>query len=82
MLPYLGPLFWATLSLEIYPSEWRDLVTKVLRKPDKPNYGVPGAYRLIALLDTIRKVLSSCIAEDLMRMAEKKNLLPKNHFRC
>jgi len=82
MLPYLGPLFWATFSLEMYPSEWKDSVIKVLQNPGKPNYGVPEAYRLIALLDTIRNVLSSCIAEDLVRMAEKKNLLPKNHFRC
>jgi len=54
----------------------------VLQNPGKPNYGVPEVYRPIVSLDTIRKVLSSCIAEDLVRMAEKKNLFPKNHFGC
>jgi len=82
MLTYLGPLFRDTFTLETYPSKWRDLVTKVIQKPGKPSYGVPGAYRPIAFLDTIRKVLSSCITEDLMKMAEKKNPLPKNHFGC
>ena len=82
LLPYIGPLFRATFSLETYPAQWCNSITQVLRKPGKPNYTVPGAYRPIALLDTIGKVLSSCIAEDLVLLSEKHQLLPNNHYGC
>lgn len=52
----------------------------VLRKPGKPNYTVPKAYRPIALLNTLAKLLSAITAEQLMFYAEKHNLLPPNHF--
>ena len=54
----------------------------MLRKPGKADYTAPGAYCPIALLDTIGKVPSSCIAEDLVKMAEKHQLIPKNHYGC
>ena len=54
----------------------------MLRKPGKSDYTVPGAYHPIALLDTIGKVLSSCVVEDLVKMAEKHQLIPKNHYGC
>jgi ribonuclease HI len=82
LLPYLGPLFRATFELKTYPAEWRDSITKVLRKPGKADYTAPGAYRPIALLDTIGKVLSACVAEDLVKMTEKHHLLPEHHFGC
>jgi hypothetical protein len=82
LLPYIGLLFRATFELKTYPAEWKDSITKVLRKPGKANYTVPGAYRPIALLDTIGKVLSACVAEDLVKMTEKYHLLPDHHFGC
>jgi Reverse transcriptase (RNA-dependent DNA polymerase) len=54
----------------------------VIRKPNRPSYSDPGAYRPIALLDTIGKILSACVAEDLSKYAELHNLLPPNHFGC
>ena len=77
LLPFIGPIFRATFTLEVYPDKWKDSVTRVLQKPGKPNYGVPGAYRPIALLDTIGKVLSLCVAEDLIKISEKANIYPE-----
>ena len=54
----------------------------MLRKQGKADYTVPRAYYPIALLNTIGKVLSSCVVEDLVKMAEKHQLIPKNHYRC
>jgi ribonuclease HI len=82
LLPYIGPLFRATFELKTYPAEWKDSITRVLRKPGRANYTAPGAYRPIALLDTIGKVLSACVAEDLVKMTEKYHLLPEHHFGC
>jgi hypothetical protein len=52
----------------------------VLRKPGQPDYSVPKAYRPITLLDTMAKLLSSCIADNLTYIAEQHNLLPAMHF--
>ena len=54
----------------------------VLRKPTKPDYMVPNAHRPITLLNTIAKMLSACIAEDLIQVAKTYNLLTSNHFSC
>ena len=82
LIPYLGPLFRVTFDLKAYPSEWKDSITQVVRKPGKVDHTTPRAYHPIALLDTIGKVLSSCVAEDLVKMAEIHQLIPKNHYSC
>jgi hypothetical protein len=51
-----------------------------LRKPGKPDYTVPKAFRPISLLATISKGLEAVVANRLSFMAEKHNLLPSNHF--
>ena len=52
----------------------------VLRKPGKPNYELPKAHRPIVLLSTIAKVLTALVAEDISRLVECHQLLPKIHF--
>lgn len=78
--PHLGPIFRATFSLKIYPAQWKTSKTIVLRKLGKPSYATAKAYRPIALLDTIAKILSSCVAEHLSYMAEAHAMLLQNHF--
>jgi len=80
LVPYMGPIFRATFSLRVYPDEWKRLSTIVLRKPGRPDYSIPKAYRPITLLDTMAKILSSCVADDLTYIAEEHNLLPQTHF--
>jgi hypothetical protein len=52
----------------------------VLRKPGKPDYAVPGAYRPISLLNTLGKLLEAVIARRLSYLAEKHGLLPDTQF--
>jgi hypothetical protein len=52
----------------------------VLHKPGKPRYNVPKAYRPIALLNTLAKVLTSIIAEQLTFYSEKHQLLLPQHY--
>ena len=80
LVPYMGPLFRATFTLNHYPDEWKLSSTVVLRKPGRPDYSIPKAYRPITLLDTMSKILSSCVADDLVYIAEHHNLLPLTHF--
>ena len=43
--------------LRVYPSQWKDSMTIVLKKPVKPDYTLPNIYWLIVLLSTIAKIL-------------------------
>ena len=52
----------------------------ILRKPGKPRYDIPKAYRPIALLNTMWKTLTAIIADQLTFYSEKFHLLPANHF--
>ena len=57
LIEMLTRLFNACLRLSYFPRQFRQARTIVLRKPGKPNYSDPGAWRPIALLNTIGKVL-------------------------
>jgi len=82
LIPYLGLLYRATLELDIHPKEWQDSRTVVVRKLAKPDYSLPGTYRLIALLSMMGKILLVYMAEDITNMAKIHCLLPNNHFGC
>jgi hypothetical protein len=47
-----------------------------LRKPRKPDYSDPGAWRPIALLSTLGKVVETLVARQLSDLAEQERLLP------
>ena len=78
--PYLLQIFQAALELRVYADQWRDITTCVLRKPGKPRYDIPKAYRPIALVNTIAKLFSAIVAEDIIHLTETYQLLPAHHF--
>ena len=73
-------IYSAILKRGHYYAPWKQFTTVVLRKPGKPRYNVPKAYRPIALLNTMGKLLTSIIAEQLTYYTEKHDLLPPMHF--
>ena len=73
-------IYKAILEMEVYYEPWRTSTTVVLRKPGKPRYDNPKAYRPIALLNTMSKVLTALIAEVMTFYTETHHLLPTNHF--
>ena len=80
LIDYLTFLFRGVFALNTYCPEWQVFTTAVLRKPGKPCYEIPKAYRPIALLCTIPKVLTAIVMEDISHMVEKDALLPDTHF--
>jgi hypothetical protein len=70
----------ATLDLGYFPTVLKETVTIVLRKPEKPDYTVPKAYRPIALENTIGKIFESVMAEIISYLTEAHELLPAEHF--
>ena len=73
-------IFMSILEKGWYYKPWKCSTMVVLRKPGKPRYNIPKAYRPIALLNTMGKVLTSIIAEQLTFYTEKFALLPPLHF--
>jgi len=80
IINHLYFIYRAIFELNVYPSEWRVSTTVVLRKPGKPSYEEPKAYRPIALLNTIGKLFSSIVADDLSHFCESREVFPRNQF--
>ncbi|KAK9594981.1 hypothetical protein V6Z93_010714 [Aspergillus fumigatus] len=74
-------IFAKSVELAYYPRRWKQARIVVLRKPGKPDYTVPGAYRPISLLNTLGKVLEAVMAQRLSFWAETYKLLPETQFR-
>jgi len=73
-------IYTAILEGNLQYKPWKAFITVVLRKPGKARYDIPKSYRLIALINTMWKVLMAVIAEQITYLSEKFQLLPKNHF--
>src|SRR5438552_2378180 len=68
------------MDIGYFPSVFKKTLTIVLRKPSKPDYTKPNAYRPIALENTIGKILESITTELLSYLIDTHDLLPANHF--
>lgn len=76
LVPKLASIFTATFRLGYHPSEWKRAITLVLRKQGKPDYSTPKAYRPIALLNSMGKILERVIARRITEITETHSLLP------
>lgn len=73
-------IFATSINLGYYPRRWKTARIVTLRKPGKPDYTIPGAYRPISLLNTLGKLLEAVMAKRLSYYAETYNLLPDTQF--
>ena len=60
----------------IIPKSLKESIIAVLYKEGKKDYSLPGSYRLIALKNTLVKVLEKYIANIMLEAAEEYRLLP------
>ena len=54
-----------TVECKLHYTPWKTFTTTVLHNPGKPKYNIPKAYRPIALLNTMWKVLANVLADQL-----------------
>ena len=73
-------IYKAMLERKLLYKPWKASTMVVLRKLGKPCYDRLKAYRPIALLNTMWKVLMAIVANHITFLAEKHQLLPANHF--
>jgi len=77
---HLARIFNQSLQLGYCPISFQASITAVLRKPGKANYAVPKAYRPIALLNTISKVMDAVVAQRLSYHIKTHHVLPLTHI--
>ena len=58
-----------------HPKIWKQATGIILKKPKKPDYSQPKAYRVISLLNCLGKVSERILAKRLSYLAETTNLL-------
>jgi hypothetical protein len=75
ILDHFNKLYSTLGAIGYHPRPWRQSTIVVILKPNKPNYSNPKAYRPIALLNCLGKVLEKLIAARLSSMAENHDLL-------
>ena len=63
LTPLLHTCLLEILNTGYFPKRWHSWKTIVLRKPGKPDYTIAKAYCLIALYDTMGKVLSGVMTD-------------------
>ena len=80
LAPYLSAIYSAICKFKHMPTKLRSIHQVVLPKPGRASYEIPNSYRPIALIETIAKVLSTIITEDLSFECETNNLLPGLQF--
>ena len=80
LIDRLHPIYVAMLEKDLQYKPWKSFTTVVLRKPGKPHYDVPKAYRPIALLNTMWKVMTAIVADQITFITENHQLLPSHHF--
>lgn len=80
MHDFVTRLFDACLKLGYFPHVWRTAMTAIIRKSGKSDYSEPNAYRPIALLSCLGKVLEKLITQRLTYWAEKHNIVSECHM--
>jgi hypothetical protein len=76
----LTRIFQACINQGVHPRQWKEATIVLLRKPGKSDYSNLSAYRLIALLNTLGKVLEAVIARRIRYAVEAHKLLPETQM--
>jgi ribonuclease HI len=71
-----------SFRLGIHPRVWKEAKGVVIPKPNKPNYGVAKAYRVITLLNCLGKVVEKVAANAIADQCERRQLLHDGQFGC
>jgi ribonuclease HI len=68
-------LYSSLIDTGYHPTCWRQATGAILKKPAKPDYSAPKAYRVISLLNCLGKVSERILAQRLGYLAETTPLL-------
>jgi Reverse transcriptase (RNA-dependent DNA polymerase) len=66
--------------LGYHPRQWKIAKGIILRKPNKPDYSIAKAYRVISLLNCLGKIAEKVAAIEIARFYEENKLLHEGQF--
>ena len=72
---YFYRLYSCLIDIGYHPSYQKQATGAILRKPSKPDYTLPKAYRVISLLNCLGKISEQILAQRLGYLAETTELL-------
>ena len=78
--PALASIASSSFQTGYFPKCFHHSTTVVHRKEGKSDYSLPGAYRPIALENTLAKIVEKLIARRLTEVLEEHSLLPPTQF--
>ena len=73
-------LYSSLFEVGYHPQCWKQATGIILRKPAKPDYSQPKAYRVISLLNCLGKVMERILAKRLGYLAETSDLLHQSQI--
>ncbi|KAF8701602.1 hypothetical protein AX14_000376, partial [Amanita brunnescens Koide BX004] len=76
----LAHLFNNVCETGTWPTHFKDSISVIIPKPNKTDYSIPKAYRPIALLNTLGKLLTKILANRLQHDAAEFGLLHRDQF--
>ncbi|KAF8686151.1 hypothetical protein AX14_003894 [Amanita brunnescens Koide BX004] len=76
----LAALFNKVCFTGSWPSHFKESISVIIPKPNKPDYSIPKAYRPIALLNTLGKLLTKVLANRLQHDAAQYGILHRDQF--
>ena len=79
-LALLTRVFQACIDQGVHPDHFKEATMVMIRKPGKPDYTDPSAYRPIALLNTLGKALEAVVSNRMRYLAETHALLPQTQM--
>jgi len=71
-----------SFRLGIHPRVWKEARGVVIPKPNKPDYGVAKAYRVITLLNCLGEVVEKVAANGIAEECERRRLFHDGQFAC
>jgi len=71
-----------SFRLGVHPRAWKEAKGVVIPKPNKRDYGVAKAYRVIMLLNCLGKVVEKVPADAIAEECERRRLLHDGQYRC
>jgi hypothetical protein len=74
---YRSPLFNVTVRIKYHLKAWKSAIILALRKPNKEDYTLIKAYKLITLLNFIRKLLELIMSRKLSDLVKNYDLFPE-----
>ncbi|KXN89367.1 hypothetical protein AN958_05791, partial [Leucoagaricus sp. SymC.cos] len=70
----------ACLMVGYWPSHFKELVSVIIPKPGKPSYSTPKSFRLIVLLNTLRKLIEKMLSRCLQFDGVKYGIFHSNQL--